>query len=83
MDWRLFITFGPFNMAAFIHVWFRTPEINKFSLEEMDEIFEHEETNWRSFTNGRRTDHLDALASDIEQTRHNRTVREEYKDTRP
>ncbi|KAK9327832.1 general substrate transporter [Lipomyces starkeyi] len=76
ISWRLFVIFGSFNMAAFIHVWFKIPETKQVSLEEMDEVFEHGEPIWRSATNVHYIDRLDALARDIEQCKfHNhRTV---------
>ncbi|KAK9237162.1 general substrate transporter [Lipomyces kononenkoae] len=66
IQWRMFFIFGAFNMAAFIHVWLAAPETKQRTLEEMDEVFEHGEPLWRSFTGARKTDRLDRLAKDIE-----------------
>ncbi|KAK9241700.1 general substrate transporter [Lipomyces tetrasporus] len=65
--WRVFVIFGSFNIAGFLYVWFLVPETKQRTLEEMDEIFEHEEPPWRSFKGGRYTGRLDALAKDIAQ----------------
>ncbi|KAK9314891.1 general substrate transporter [Lipomyces starkeyi] len=64
--WRIFFIFGSFNLVAFIHVWIAAPETKQRTLEEMDEIFQHGEPLWRSFTGARKTDRLDSLAKDIE-----------------
>ncbi|KAK9319830.1 general substrate transporter [Lipomyces orientalis] len=75
ISWRLFVIFASFNVAAFIHIWFRMPETKKLSLEEMDEIFEHGEPIWRSLTNVLHRDRLDALARDIENSKlHNHRI---------
>ncbi|KAK9350342.1 general substrate transporter [Lipomyces doorenjongii] len=47
ISWRMFILFGSFNIAAFIHVLFALPETKQRTLEEMDEIFEHGEPLWK------------------------------------
>ncbi|KAK9327299.1 general substrate transporter [Lipomyces starkeyi] len=66
--WHVFVIFGCLNVAAFIHVWFVLPETKQRTLEEMDEIFEHGDPAWRSFTGLRyKTSHLDTLAREIEQ----------------
>ncbi|KAK9323791.1 general substrate transporter [Lipomyces orientalis] len=66
--WRVFVIFGCLNVAAFIHVWFVFPETKQRTLEEMDEIFEHGEPVWRSFTGVRyKPSRLDTLAKEIEQ----------------
>ncbi|KAK9327193.1 general substrate transporter [Lipomyces starkeyi] len=64
--WRVFIIFGSFNIGAFIYVFFRVPETKQRTLEEMDEVFEHGEPVWRSFTGVRYSSRLDALARDFE-----------------
>ncbi|KAK9261067.1 hypothetical protein V1519DRAFT_474517 [Lipomyces tetrasporus] len=64
--WGMFFLFGFFNIAAFIHVLFTMPETKQRTLEEMDEIFEHGEPLWKSFTGMGVTDKLDKLAMDIE-----------------
>ncbi|KAK9251265.1 hypothetical protein V1507DRAFT_465075 [Lipomyces tetrasporus] len=76
ISWRLLVIFASFNIAAFVHVWFRMPETKQLSLEEMDEVFEHGEPIWRSLTNIHHRDRLDALARDVEKSKlHNhRTV---------
>ncbi|KAK9242306.1 general substrate transporter [Lipomyces tetrasporus] len=82
ISWHLFVIFASFNIAAFVHVWFRMPETKQLSLEEMDEVFEHGEPIWRSLTNIHHRDRLDALARDIEKSKlHNhRTVHVEMCD---
>ncbi|KAK9242513.1 general substrate transporter [Lipomyces tetrasporus] len=65
--WRIFMIFGSFNVAAFIYVWMYAPETKQRTLEEMDEIFEHEKPLWQSFRGRRQMDRLDALANDIER----------------
>ncbi|KAK9327793.1 general substrate transporter [Lipomyces starkeyi] len=64
--WRLFFLFGSFNLAAAVTVWFAAPETKLRTLEEMDEIFEHEEPLWKSFLSWRESNSLDKLAHDIE-----------------
>ncbi|KAK9428835.1 general substrate transporter [Lipomyces doorenjongii] len=64
--WRMFFIFGSFNLVAFIHVWIAAPETKQRTLEEMDEIFQHGDSLWRSFTGVHNTDRLDNLAKDIE-----------------
>ncbi|KAK9311355.1 general substrate transporter [Lipomyces starkeyi] len=65
--WRLFFIFAAFNMAAFIHVWLAVPETKQRTLEEMDEVFEHGEQLWRSFTGKPYSGRLDLLAKDFQQ----------------
>ncbi|KAK9311888.1 general substrate transporter, partial [Lipomyces starkeyi] len=82
ISWRVFIVFGSFNIGAFIYVFFRVPETKQRTLEEMDEVFEHGEPVWRSFTGARYSGRLEALARDFEQgTIHiHRTVQVEMPD---
>ncbi|KAK9371408.1 general substrate transporter [Lipomyces kononenkoae] len=65
--WGVFVIFGAFNIAGFIHVWLRVPETKQCTLEEMDEIFEHGEPVWKSFTGQRYSGRLEALAKEIER----------------
>ncbi|KAK9372293.1 general substrate transporter [Lipomyces chichibuensis] len=64
--WRLFFLFGSFNLLAAVTVWFTAPETKLRTLEEMDEIFEHEKPLWKSFFSFRESNSLDRLAHDIE-----------------
>ncbi|KAK9311671.1 general substrate transporter [Lipomyces starkeyi] len=64
--WRLFFLFGSFNIAAAVTVWFTAPETKLRTLEEMDEVFEHEQPLWKSFLSWRESNTLDELAHDIE-----------------
>ncbi|KAK9489391.1 general substrate transporter [Lipomyces doorenjongii] len=72
--WRVFFIFGSFDIAAFIHIWLCAPETKQRTLEEMDEIFEHGEPVWRSFTGVHHSARLDALAKEIERDRPNTSV---------
>ncbi|KAK9371941.1 general substrate transporter [Lipomyces chichibuensis] len=72
--WRVFFIFGSFGIAAFIHIWLKAPETKQRTLEEMDEIFEHGEPVWRSFTGVHYSARLDALAKEIERDRLNNFV---------
>ncbi|KAK9358514.1 general substrate transporter [Lipomyces starkeyi] len=63
--WRLFFLFGSFNIAAAVTVWFTAHETKLRTLEEMDEIFEHEQPLWKSFLSWRESNTLDELAHDI------------------
>ncbi|KAK9250050.1 general substrate transporter [Lipomyces tetrasporus] len=68
MSWGPIEWIYPRKTQAFIHVWFVLPETKQRTLEEMDEIFEHGDPAWRSFTGLRyKTSHLDTLAREIEQ----------------
>ncbi|KAK9350112.1 general substrate transporter [Lipomyces doorenjongii] len=67
--WGVFIIFGSFNVFAFIHVWLQVRETKQCTLEEMDEIFEHGEPVWRSFTGARYSGRLEALAKEIERNK--------------
>ncbi|KAK9371501.1 general substrate transporter [Lipomyces chichibuensis] len=64
--WRLFIILGSLNIGAFIYTFFQVPETKQRTLEEMDEVFEHGEPVWRSFTGVRYSSRLDALAREFE-----------------
>ncbi|KAK9235038.1 general substrate transporter [Lipomyces kononenkoae] len=66
ITWRLFIIFGSFSVLAFIFVWLLVPETKQRTLEEMDEVFQHGEPLWRSFTDRGNHDRLDILAREIE-----------------
>ncbi|KAK9386049.1 general substrate transporter [Lipomyces mesembrius] len=66
IQWRVYIIFGSFNIGAFIYVFFWVPETKQRTLEEMDEVFEHGEPVWRSFTGVPRTNRLDVLAHEFE-----------------
>ncbi|KAK9353604.1 hypothetical protein V1523DRAFT_396351 [Lipomyces doorenjongii] len=59
IQWRLFIIFGSFNIGAFIYAIFRVRETKQRTLEEMDEVFEHGEPVWRSFTGVDRPDDVE------------------------
>ncbi|KAK9371566.1 general substrate transporter [Lipomyces chichibuensis] len=65
--WRLFFISASFNVAAFIHVWLAIPETKQRTLEEMDEIFEHEDQLWRSFTGAPYSGRLNMLAKEFER----------------
>ncbi|KAK9372080.1 general substrate transporter [Lipomyces chichibuensis] len=69
IHWGVFFMFGFLNLGAFIYVWLAVPETKQRTLEEMDEIFEHGEQLWRSFTGAgaRYSNRLDLLAKDFEQ----------------
>ncbi|KAK9426923.1 major facilitator superfamily domain-containing protein [Lipomyces doorenjongii] len=67
IQWRLFIIFGSFNIGAFIYAIFRVRETKQRTLEEMDEVFEHGEPVWRSFTGVRYTGRFDALVQEFER----------------
>ncbi|KAK9249721.1 general substrate transporter [Lipomyces tetrasporus] len=64
--WRMFFIVGFFNICAFFHVLFFMPETKQRTLEEMDEIFEHGDPLWKSFTSRGDVNKLDKLARDIE-----------------
>ncbi|KAK9233762.1 general substrate transporter [Lipomyces kononenkoae] len=64
--WALFFLFGVFNVGAFFNVLFVMPETKQRTLEEMDEIFEHGDPLWKSFTIRGDANKLDKLARDIE-----------------
>ncbi|KAK9235049.1 hypothetical protein V1525DRAFT_19698 [Lipomyces kononenkoae] len=66
ITWRLFIIFGSFSMVAFVFVWLLVPETKQRMLEEMDEVFQHGEPLWRSFTDRGNHDRIDILAREIE-----------------
>ncbi|KAK9489138.1 general substrate transporter [Lipomyces doorenjongii] len=67
IQWRLYIIFGSFNIGAFIYALFRVRETKQRTLEEMDEVFEHGEPVWRSFTGVRYTGRFDALVQEFER----------------
>ncbi|KAK9312231.1 general substrate transporter [Lipomyces starkeyi] len=69
--WRVFVVFGSICIAAFIHIWLCAPETKQRTLEEMDEIFEHGEPVWRSFTGVHHSARLDELAKEIERNKLN------------
>ncbi|KAK9384438.1 hypothetical protein V1515DRAFT_618071 [Lipomyces mesembrius] len=66
ISWRLFFIFASLNVMAFIHIWFAAPETKQRTLEEIDEIFEHGEPFWKSFTGTKAPSRLEQLAKDIE-----------------
>ncbi|KAK9372100.1 general substrate transporter [Lipomyces chichibuensis] len=65
--WGLFFISAAIYLAACIHVWLQIPETKQRTLEEMDEIFEHGDQLWRSFTGATYSGRLDLLAKDFEQ----------------
>ncbi|KAK9335451.1 general substrate transporter [Lipomyces starkeyi] len=66
ISWRLFFIFASLNVMAFVHMWFAAPETKQRTLEEIDEIFEHGEPFWKSFTGTKTPSRLEQLAKDIE-----------------
>lgn len=66
IQWRLFFIFASFNIIAFLHVWFLAPETKQRTLEEMDEVFEHGDPLWKTFTGVKDTGRLDIMARAIE-----------------
>ncbi|KIH87056.1 sugar transporter [Sporothrix brasiliensis 5110] len=48
LQWRTFLIFGTFNIAAGIHVFFLFPETRGRSLEDMDAIFASGVRAWRT-----------------------------------
>ncbi|KAK9371567.1 uncharacterized protein V1513DRAFT_468331, partial [Lipomyces chichibuensis] len=65
--WGVFFISAAIYLAACIHVWLQIPETKQRTLEEMDEIFEHGDQIWRSFTGATYSGRLDLLAKDFEQ----------------
>ncbi|KAK9242433.1 general substrate transporter [Lipomyces tetrasporus] len=65
ISWRIFFMFGSVHVVAFVFVWLLVPETKQRTLEEMDEVFEHGEPLWRSFTSVGNRDRLDILAAEI------------------
>ncbi|KAK7204148.1 general substrate transporter [Myxozyma melibiosi] len=66
IKWRMFFIFAAFNLAALIHVWLFAPETKQRTLEEMDEVFEHGDPLWKSFTGVKANTRLEGIAHAIE-----------------
>lgn len=64
INWKMYMVFGVFNGAAFIHMFLTAPETKGKSLEEMDLVFDSGIPPWRGVPEGSR---LDELQRDIEQ----------------
>ncbi|KAF2099934.1 MFS sugar transporter-like protein [Rhizodiscina lignyota] len=48
INWKMYMIFGAFNGAAFIHMFLTAPETKGRTLEEMDEVFDTGIPAWRS-----------------------------------
>ena len=63
INWRMYLIFAAFNLAAFVHMFLMAPETKGKTLEEMDEVFDTSRPAWRAVHKGSR---LDQLQKDIE-----------------
>ena len=64
MTWKVFMLFGAFNGAAFVHMFLTAPETKGKTLEEMDEVFDRGRPAWVPVQKGSR---LDVLQKEIEE----------------
>ncbi len=63
INWKMYMIFAAFNLAAFVHMFLAAPETKGKTLEEMDEVFDSGRPAWRAALKGSR---LDQLQRDIE-----------------
>ncbi|KAI9791304.1 MAG: hypothetical protein M1816_004085 [Peltula sp. TS41687] len=63
INWKMYLIFAAFNLAAFAHMYVAAPETKGKTLEEMDEVFDSGRPAWRPALKGSR---LDQLEKDIE-----------------
>lgn len=63
INWKMYLIFAAFNLAAFAHMFVAAPETKGKTLEEMDEVFDSGRPAWRAALKGSR---LDQLEKDIE-----------------
>ena len=63
INWKMYLIFAAFNLAAFVHMFLSAPETKGKTLEEMDEVFDAGRPAWRAALKGSR---LDQLQKDIE-----------------
>lgn len=63
INWKMYLIFAAFNLAAFTHMFLAAPETKGKTLEEMDEVFDSGRPAWRAALKGSR---LDQLEKDIE-----------------
>ncbi|KAI9885930.1 MAG: MFS sugar transporter [Watsoniomyces obsoletus] len=63
INWKMYLIFAAFNLAAFVHMFVAAPETKGKTLEEMDEVFDTGRPAWRAALKGSR---LDQLQKDIE-----------------
>ncbi|KAI0019170.1 general substrate transporter [Xylariomycetidae sp. FL0641] len=64
ISWRIYMLFGAFNAAAFLHMLLLAPETKGYTLEEMDDVFDSGRPAWRSHKKASR---LDQIQREIER----------------
>ncbi|CBY00000.1 similar to glucose transporter [Plenodomus lingam JN3] len=64
INWQMYMIFGTFNAAAFIHMFLTAPETKGRTLEEMDDVFDSGLPAWKA---GKIASRFDQITRDIEK----------------